>query len=700
MNGQLEKSYLIELYAVQLKAAGVFSATQLVEKGAQIDLTLDDKKIIPEVTQLQIDKDNPDKINVAGQEYDVLYKYDSYNNSHSATISIPMADIFKFTEYPTIPSETPITISLVDNSYERFKGQNLSELQQQVEEYLLERTWQEYSSGHPETKPQELKEFDPLINSIPELPEPIEYGTNPKDGSVITAHAALTYKRPYWNSDTAFSIKYYPNERQAKLAGRVSETRIAQAKIQPDIDNILNRYTDYGLDSNSRYEFSRLISELENSINNSSEDIDSRFNAVQSRLQEIMAMGNEKATLQTEVTKTLEEKFSICPVCGQSLDGGACNMSHSSDKILYQLDEDGDRTIDTELARLTVELSSGSTKEVAVTMIAGDRNRRRPKGEVYVLQGYDLPGDRWDGEVGKLTYVDHHRVLSGDEVEKRKTELKSQPLPEGVFLLGPSLDNPGNDVYAQQDSDGTWNLCGLSADRLNPVYFKGFRSKSTGETLEKLAHAYYNGQPQLSEVLGRLKKDNSKTEEVREDETDFALAFRAAQGKLETKKPVQTETPADDGPMSESKRKRVEKEFEETQKKLAMLKLDLDIQLQQEKKKALNITNGEIDADVSQKGTRVIANFAKEFEPGSYYAEVMDWSTGKVRRLVVDGKQGEQYVEVIEDIPGGDFHSEGLDIDGTSHRVKLVDLTENHPQIQVLEEKITKLSRRLESKTP
>ncbi len=83
-------------------------------------------------------------------------------------------------------------------------------------------------------------------------------------------------------------------------------------------------------------------------------------------------------------------------------------------------------------------------------------------------------------------------------------------------------------------------------------------------------------------------------------------------------------------------------------------------------------------------------------QPGSYYTEVMDWSTNKMRRLVLTGQQGDHYVEVVDNMPGGDFHSNDLDIEGTSHRVKLVNLAENNEQIKVLEEKIRKLSKRLE----
>lgn len=692
MVNELSNQDLVRYYTEQLKKTGIQSVTQLRENIGTVNLTFDDTKIIPEERQREIERDNPDKIFIAGREVEVTYRYDSYYDKQTAKIVLEPDFVFKVNELPTIPSGTEITIIIKDNGSERFSGSNLEELKGKSETYLLEKTWSEYSSKHSEVEQRELNEFNPLTDPTPQIPQPVVYGNNPRTNEEAVAYAALTYKRPYWSSDTAYSVKYYPSRQLAEFANLKSEVKIELTKKQTEIDDVKNNYERYGLSYDEKYKFSREVDEVESLLEENPSLAKEKLDLLQQRIGEVRESGSKKEGTKNRVDELLREKYSKCPLCGSELNDGECTRSHNEEQIKFVLSEDGREELETELSRIKVRLTDNTEKDVAILMVAGDSTRRRQKGEVYLLTKYNLPNGYWDGESGEAVFEDNNKILNEDQISERRQEKAKQPLPEGVTLLGTSIDSGSVSVYAVQREDGSWGLCGLSPDGKSTTYFKGFRSQSVGSSVEELARSYYKGQSQLREVLDRLQSKSSET-------SDFAIALKEAREKKDSLTgPPQAMEVVSEGPMSADKRKRVEKELEETRKKLSTVKFELDIQLQQEKKKAINVASGETNVDISKRNTKIVANFDKEYEPGSYYAEVVDWSTNMIRRFVISGQQGEQYVEVVENMPGGEFHSESLNIDGTSHRVKQVDLTENNNQVKILEEKIGKLSRRLETK--
>lgn len=142
---------------------------------------------------------------------------------------------------------------------------------------------------------------------------------------------------------------------------------------------------------------------------------------------------------------------------------------------------------------------------------------------------------------------------------------------------------------------------------------------------------------------------------------------------------------------------KLNKQIEETQAKLDNRKIALAEIAYNESILATNVTSGEVNEVISTKGKRLVAKFEQNSE-GELVSQVIEWPSEKLVKLVLkDEKPGEYYVEIIEEEPDKKFHSDELGIDGTTFKVKIVDLTEADEEYKMQAAKLAKLKRRSEN---
>ena len=182
MDREFSNDDLIQFYTEQLQNAGVSSATTLTEavKTGTVDMSLDISKKITPKRQQEIINNNPDSVEIGEKTYDITYAYESYYRKYTASIIVPVEEIFEVEEVPVLPSGRTLSVKVTDAAYERFSGETLEELKAKAEEYSLAKQWEAFRHLPDAPKATELKEFDPLKDSLPELPNPVVFGTNPR----------------------------------------------------------------------------------------------------------------------------------------------------------------------------------------------------------------------------------------------------------------------------------------------------------------------------------------------------------------------------------------------------------------------------------------------------------------------------------------------------------------------------------------
>ena len=443
MNNEFSSSDLEQFYADRLRNAGVSSVSALVKatESGSMSLAFESSRYISPEKQQEILRDNPDSVVIGEKSFAVTYTYDYYYKEHTASIKIPIEEIFDIDEIPVLPSGRRLEARLTDSRNEVFSGSVLDDLKAKAENHLLTKQWEAFKYSANAPNEQKLNAFDPVTDNFPELPEPITFGTNIRTHESALAYPALTYTRPYWTGDSPYVIVYYKTQSEAQRAHDLAVVQIEFAKEEKRKDDERNAFL-----SPARAVFS----------------------------------------------------------------------------------------------------------EIEV-----------PQEENSMIDAF-----------------------------RRATE--------------------------------------LSAD---------------------------------------AQSESKSNENVDEEET---------------------------GELSAWKRKKLEARVSEAELKIEQRLEVLQGELRKEKASAIDLTGGEAHVVVSTPGTKVLILLNKKTDNGDNYAEVVEWPTNRVLHLQASELRGRQYVEVVETVESGGFHSDDLDLDGITLRVKKVDLAEDDEIIKAQQDKIRKLRKRLD----
>jgi len=201
----------------------------------KINLELNLDELVPPEVRQEILRGNPDSIDILGTNRRVEYRYDDWNKKSIAAIKIPAADVLKLTEMPTLPSGRSITFEVISKegeTYTLFSGTNLQELKQKSRQFLIKEQWDEWRYSGKAPQEQHLENFDPL-GTLPNLPEPVQFGFDPETGEPLFAFPALTVEPSYYGNK--YSIRYFPSreeaeQAQAKVLEIIEQTKIEQRK--------------------------------------------------------------------------------------------------------------------------------------------------------------------------------------------------------------------------------------------------------------------------------------------------------------------------------------------------------------------------------------------------------------------------------------------------------------------------------------
>ncbi|MFH2105357.1 MAG: hypothetical protein ABII72_03935 [Parcubacteria group bacterium] len=234
MEGKFDQAQLIAFY--QEKLGGISSQAELqkaLTSGA-LDLGLDPDDFIPAEKREEIKRDNPDEVMIGGKQYSIEYKYTAAwygeKEKFSAAVKIELADIIHLSEVPTLPSGRELTIDASDKDggwY--FSGTDLADVKERSREYLVKKQWKEWEYSDDKPKKVRLEDFD-LLGDLPELPEPIEYGTDPISGEPIYSYPAVIVDTGYGDK---YYIAYYSSQAEAQEAqGKVVAKMEAAVKAR------------------------------------------------------------------------------------------------------------------------------------------------------------------------------------------------------------------------------------------------------------------------------------------------------------------------------------------------------------------------------------------------------------------------------------------------------------------------------------
>ncbi|MBP8961213.1 hypothetical protein KBG31_03255 [Patescibacteria group bacterium] len=646
MEREFSEEDLVQLYIARLQGAGVSSAAALnraVEEG-EVGISFDISEIIPPEKQQEIINNNPDSVEIGERKYGVTYAYDPYYKRHTASIIVPVEKIFEIEEVPALPSGRTLVVKVTDSAYERFSGENIEALKASAEDYVLSRQWETFRYSSDAPREQQLRDFDPVTGMVPELPEPVRFGTNPRTHEPAMAYAALTYRRPYWSSDTAYSITYYKTQAEAQKAQEQALAQIETAREEKrkederqrwlptakaafsEVENMYYQiepdYFSLGLTWNELDDLRRGIANLQYEIEGDPKSVLEKIAEIRNRLAAAFEIKERRDGVARRVEELIAEKYSVCPLCGRDLSEGFCqNSEHNVETVRFDVDEYGYITGPVKLSQIKVITETEGEKIVARLMCSAGTGRRYHRGDVYLEKGYDLGyGERWDGQTGDVVFEDFGGIITQEELERLQLGESRGTLSKGVIKIG------GYDASAN---------------------------------------------------------------------STMATAFKRATESSAQVTPPSQDTEEDTGELTDKRRRKLEDQLRETEEKLKNRQAELERLLEQERKTALDVSGGETETEIAKPGVRVVANFDKTDPEGRNYAEVVEWPLDRVLHLCAPGLHGPQYVEIIEPIEDGTFYSEELGLNGITLIVKKVDLSENDESVQRLQEKLLKLRRRL-----
>ena len=434
-----------------IERLGSISSKQELEaalREGKINLELDINELCSPERREEILRGNPDSIDILGVSRRVEYRYDDWNKKFTAAIKIPTSDVLKLTETPTLPSGRSITFEVVSKegeTYTQFSGTDLQELKQKSRQFLIKKQWDEWRYSGKAPQEQRLENFDPL-GALPNLPEPVQFGSDPETGEPILAFPAITIETSYY-SGNKYSIKYFSSreeaeQAQAKVLEVVEKAKAEQRKkeererllaparellqkVKTDFSAIGYDYGDYGLSFSDKDDISDKLWQAERKIESDTKEAMGMLQEIDGRLRQALDYKEQRRLAKEKADAAVSEHYAICPLCGRPLENGECtNSEHDAERIDFALDEEGNETGPAILS----QISTDQGKIVAQLRVSHGESRRRYqryRGDVYLVMGSDIENG-WQGEpFESLKFENFNKILTPEQVEEKRTKLEA-----------------------------------------------------------------------------------------------------------------------------------------------------------------------------------------------------------------------------------------------------------------------------------
>jgi HrpA-like RNA helicase len=449
-----EKTFSLEdLRTFYLKQLGNISSGKELEmalKEGKVNLELNlDELVSPERRQEILDN-NPDSIEISGTSYHVEYRYDNWNKKFTAAIKIPAADVLKLKEIPALPSGRQLTLEVVSQEgefYTQFSGTNLHELKQKSRQFLIEKQWREWQNREENSQEKLLANFDPL-KEIPNLPDPIPFGSDPETQEPLFAFPAFVIE-PSFNDSYRYLVRYFPSEKEAeetqtkfletieqiKTEYRQREERerllIPARELLQKVKNNLNiigyDYDDYGLSYEEKSDLEDKIWQAEKIIESEPKEAIETLQEIDQWLNEVFEYKKQKQIAREKAEAAINEYYHLCPLCQQPLENERCaNLTHNLELIDFETDEEGNEIGPAILSQIETDQE---TIIAQLRVSHGERKRRSEhyRGEVYLVKGSEIEENGWQGEpFESLKFKDFNKILTPAQAEARKTKIEAK----------------------------------------------------------------------------------------------------------------------------------------------------------------------------------------------------------------------------------------------------------------------------------
>lgn len=439
---------LAEFYHERLGGISTNKELQDALARGEIDLKLDLDQIVSPEQRQEILKNNPDEIIIGEAKYPIEYEHDEWTDQFSAKVEIPVSEIFKIKEIPCLPSGRELIIKVTADNLQYVApivGHNLENLQKQARERLLDGQWETFKRRRMALSlRKEVVSFDPHSDTLPPLPEPIEYGTDPATQEPALAYPAVVVEKSVFGPK--FYIQYYPDEARAqeeqaqtlafiekiktkkqdedeqiKTRGEGDETR---ARVDSLYKLIGNEYLDYGL---SELEIQRVTHQLirgQFAILLNEKDALKQLQQTEQRLRQAVSYKEQRDAAQVKIKEAKGKYYAKCPLCGDVLVDGACtNQKHDAGRIVFEIDKDGKISQPVILSQLATE-----REKIVLQMRCSAGTKKYNRGDIYLYSGPAIPDqDKWKGEsFTELKYKDFGKILSPEEAREKEEKVKSE----------------------------------------------------------------------------------------------------------------------------------------------------------------------------------------------------------------------------------------------------------------------------------
>ena len=459
---------LIDFYKERL---GTISSKKELEEAlneGRINLMLNiDDFVSPELRE-EILRNNPDFIEILGVKRPVKYRFDSLQHAFIASVKIPIEDILKLEELPTLPSGKQIVVEGViseTSQYPEFSGSELDELKKKAREFLIKRQWDDWRYNNRDIQRQFLENFDPLAEPIL-LPEPIQFGVDPETKEPLFAFPAIKVETSY-GGNIRYYIEYFPSAEEAeKVHKKFLEVRerLLQEKIKKELqsqaekllqeigplfDVIINNYNyhDYGIDLYEVRDLQREWRYIKLEINSNPEEALQTLHRIKTRIDQAIEYKEAKERAIERAKYAIDEYFGICPLCGSYLQEGECRNfdQHDISLIDFDVDDEGYEISPVILSQIVTDKG-----EIIAQMLANLR------GYIYVIRWNDIRENGWREEPFESLKIENfNRILTPEQAKERKEKLfKLRQEKEKAKVL--AIYQEALDYAQSQVEEGYW----------------------------------------------------------------------------------------------------------------------------------------------------------------------------------------------------------------------------------------------------
>jgi HrpA-like RNA helicase len=448
----MERPFSLEnLKTFYIKQLGNISSSKELEKALQegkINLELNLDELIPPERREEILRGNPDSIDILGIKRQIRYRYDDWDKKFTAVVQIPASDVLKLTEMPTLPSGRSITFEIVSQegeTYTQFSGTNIQELKQKSRQFLIKKQWDEWQSSGKAPQEKRLENFDPL-ETLPNLPEPVQFGFDPETGEPIFAFPAITVESSYY-SGNKYSIKYFPSREEAEIAQVkalevIEQTKIEQRKkeererllaparellqrLKNNFSAIGEDYMDYGLFYADKIDLYDKLLEAGRKIESDPKEAMEILQEIDKRLTQAFNYKEQIRVAKEKAEAAIAEHYSSCPLCGKPLENDKCtNSEHDPERIDFASDENGNETGPVILSQIITDQGK-IVAQLRVSHGEGRGRNRRYRGEVYLVRGPGIENGWWGGLFESLKFEDFGKILTPEQAKSKKAKMEA-----------------------------------------------------------------------------------------------------------------------------------------------------------------------------------------------------------------------------------------------------------------------------------